>query len=92
MLMTSLLQREKANIERLLMPIKGDWRKKGVSIVSDGWSDSQRRSLINFMVISNGKPMFLKSVDYLGEIKDKYIANLMKDVINEVGHENSDNR
>ena len=41
------------------------------------------------MVISNGKPMFLKSVDCSGEIKDKYfIANLMKEVINEVGYEN----
>ncbi|XP_031744989.1 uncharacterized protein LOC116405209 [Cucumis sativus] len=41
------------------------------------------------MVISNGKSMFLKSVNCSGEIKDKYfIANLMKEVINEVGHEN----
>ena len=40
------------------------------------------------MTISNGKPMFLKSVDCSGEIKDKYfIANLMNEVINEVGHE-----
>ncbi|KAA0037152.1 DUF659 domain-containing protein [Cucumis melo var. makuwa] len=74
---------------RLLIPIKGEWHKNGVSIVSDGWSDSQRKSLINFMAISKGKSMFLKSVDCSGEIKNKYsIASLMKEVINEVGHEN----
>ena len=57
--------------------------------MSDGWSDSQRRPLINFMAISNSKSMFIKSVDCSCEIKDKYfIANLMKEVINEVGHEN----
>ena len=89
MLRTSLLQREKANIERLLQPIKGKWREKGVSIVSDGWSDSQRRPLINFMAVTESRPMFLKAVDCSGETKDKYfIANLMKEVINDVGHEN----
>ncbi|TYK11206.1 DUF659 domain-containing protein/Dimer_Tnp_hAT domain-containing protein [Cucumis melo var. makuwa] len=36
-----------------------------------------------------GGPMFLQAVDRSGETKDKYfIANLMKEVINEVGHEN----
>ncbi|XP_038904485.1 uncharacterized protein LOC120090855 [Benincasa hispida] len=40
------------------------------------------------MAISEGRPMFLKSVDCSGETKDKYfIANLIKEVINEVGHE-----
>ncbi|TYK01365.1 DUF659 domain-containing protein [Cucumis melo var. makuwa] len=72
MLKTSLLQRENANIERLLIPTKGEWRKKGLSIVSDGdgWSDLQRRWLVNFMAISNDKPMFLKSVDRSDQIKD----------------------
>ena len=48
--------------------------------MSYGWNGSQRRSLINFMAISNGKPMFLKSMDCSCEIKDKYsITNLMKE-------------
>ncbi|KAJ0985234.1 hypothetical protein J5N97_003590 [Dioscorea zingiberensis] len=54
LLRTTLLQKEKANIERLLEPIKGTWKEKGVSIVSDGWSDSQRRPLINFMAVVKG--------------------------------------
>ncbi|XP_057994474.1 uncharacterized protein LOC110655169 [Hevea brasiliensis] len=87
-LRTTLLQQEKANVERLLEPIKNTWLEKGVSIVSDGWSDPQRRHLINFMVVSESGPMFIKSVDCSGEVKDKqFIANLLKEVIDEVGHQ-----
>nr|KYP38813.1 hypothetical protein KK1_039915 [Cajanus cajan] len=51
-LRTTLLQQEKAHVERLLKPIKSTWNAKGVSIVSDGWTDVQRRPLINFMATS----------------------------------------
>ncbi|KAG5532188.1 hypothetical protein RHGRI_026721 [Rhododendron griersonianum] len=89
LLRTTLLQQEKTNVERLLLPIKGTWREKGVSIVSDGWSDSQRRPLINFMAVTEGGPMFLKAVDCSGETKDKYfICELMREVIEEVGPDN----
>jgi hypothetical protein len=57
---TTMLQREKANILKLLQPIKDTWPEKGVSIVTDGWTDAQRRPLINFMAISSSGPMFLK--------------------------------
>ena len=54
--------------------------------MSDGWSDSQRRPLINFMAAMESGPMFLKAVDCLGEIKDKYfIYGLLKEVIEEAG-------
>ncbi|KAL3753584.1 hypothetical protein ACJRO7_000916 [Eucalyptus globulus] len=89
LLRTTLLQKEKANIDRLCTPIKTMWKEKGVSIVSDGWSDSHRRPLINFMAVSDGEPMFIKSVDCSGETKDiHFIFNLLKGVINEIGHEN----
>lgn len=89
MLRITLLQREKTNIENLLHLIKFSWKEKGVSIVSDDWSDSQRRPLINFMAVNEGGPMFLKAIDCSGETKDKYfISNLLKDIINEVGYEN----
>ncbi|KAI8524721.1 hypothetical protein RHMOL_Rhmol13G0170600 [Rhododendron molle] len=35
-LRTTLLQKERANVERLLEPIKGTWKEKGVTIASDG--------------------------------------------------------
>ena len=63
--------------------------RKGVSIVTDGWSDPQRRPLINFMATSAKGPMFIKAVNCMGETKSKeFIANLMQEVINEVGDQN----
>ena len=38
-LRTTLLQKERAHVERLLKPIKDSWLANGVSIVSDGLSD-----------------------------------------------------
>ncbi|KAH1238070.1 hypothetical protein GmHk_08G022826 [Glycine max] len=88
-LRTTLLQNERRHGENLLQPIKNAWSQKGVSIVSDGWSDPQRRSLINFMVVTKSGPMFLKAIDCSNEIKDKdFIAKLMREVIMEVGHSN----
>lgn len=87
-LRTILLDQEKAHVERLLEPIKSTWGKKGVSIVSDGWSDPNRRPLINIMVVSESGPMFVRAVDCSGHVKDRhFIANLLKEVINEVGPE-----
>ena len=88
-LRTTLLQKEKANVERMLQPIKSLWSSKGVSIVSDGWTDSQRRPLINFMAASEGGPIFLKSIDGTMEYKDRnYMARLFKEAIIEVGVQN----
>ena len=87
-LRTTLLQKERAFVERLLKPIKDCWLENGVSIVSDGWSDPQRRPLINIMDVSDGGPVFIKAIDGSGEFKDKhYIAGVLKDAIKEIGHE-----
>ena len=66
------MQKERANVERLLKLIKDYWLANGVSIVSDGWSDPQRRPLINFMVVSDGGLVFIKPIDGLSEFKNKY--------------------
>ncbi|XP_075674890.1 uncharacterized protein LOC142644095 [Castanea sativa] len=87
-LRTTLLQKERAHVEGLLKPIKDFWLENGVSIVSDGWSDPQRRPLINIMAVSDGGPVFIKAIDGSGEFKDKhYIAGVLKDAIKEIGHE-----
>ncbi|GAU49563.1 hypothetical protein TSUD_191890 [Trifolium subterraneum] len=86
---TTMLQREKSNIMKLLQPIKDTWVEKGVSIVTDGWTDSQKRPLINFMATSTAGPIFLKAIDCTGEVKDRnYIANLILSAIDEVGAQN----
>ncbi|GAV88665.1 DUF659 domain-containing protein [Cephalotus follicularis] len=87
LLRTTLLQKENANIDRLCASIRNSWNEKGVSIMSDGWSDSQRRPLINFMAVTDEDAMFLKLVDCSRQTKDMhFIYNLLKEVINEVGY------
>lgn len=83
---TTLLQNERRHIEKLLEPSKLTWKEKGVSIVSDGWIDAQRRPIINFMAASSCGPMFIKAINSEGEKKDKeFIRDLIVDVIKEVG-------
>nr|XP_023872055.1 uncharacterized protein LOC111984668 [Quercus suber] len=87
-LRTTLLQKERSHVERLLKPIKDSWLENGVTIVSDGWSDPQRRPLINIMAVSDEGPVFIKAVDGSGEFKEKhYIAVVLKNAIKEIGHE-----
>ncbi|KAJ4791668.1 HAT dimerization domain-containing protein-like [Rhynchospora pubera] len=64
---TTLLDRERVHVDRLLQPIRSTWARKGVSIVCDGWTDVQRRPLINFIAITDGLPMFLKAYNCQGE-------------------------
>ena len=55
----------------------------------DGWTDPTKLSIINFMVYCKGSTIFLNSVDALENIKNnKYIYDLLKDVIKEVGKAN----
>ena len=85
-LRTTLLQKEKSNIENLLEPIKKTWNEKGVSICSDGWSDAQTRPLINIMAVSESGPMFLKAINCERETKAKnFIADLFINTIQEIG-------
>jgi hypothetical protein len=73
----------------MLQPTKKTWKDTGVSLCSDGWTDSQRRPLINMMAASESGPMFLKAINCEGEFKDKFhIANLLTNCIQEIGPEN----
>ena len=83
-----LLQKERAHIEKLLRLIKDTWKEKGLSIVSDKWTNVQKRPFINFMATSEKWPLFIKSIDGTKEYKDKhFIADLFLKVIGEVGHQ-----
>ena len=60
-----------------------------MTIVSDGWSDPRKRPLINFMVVTDSGPMFLKSPNTSDEIKDKdFITRHMRDVVMKVRPDN----
>ncbi|XP_022880766.1 uncharacterized protein LOC111398038 [Olea europaea var. sylvestris] len=61
----------------------------GVSIVSDGWSDKQKRPLINVMGASAGGAMFIKAINASGNIKDgEYLAATFIDAIKQIGSSN----
>ncbi|WVZ58346.1 hypothetical protein U9M48_008625, partial [Paspalum notatum var. saurae] len=78
---------EKAHVERMLQPIKETWSSKGVSIVSDGWSDAQRCPLLNFLAVTEDGPMFLRAINTEGISKTKeYISEKMLAVIMRLGH------
>ncbi|PKU70918.1 hypothetical protein MA16_Dca021037 [Dendrobium catenatum] len=88
-LRSKLLEREIAHIETLLEPTKGVWKEKGVSLVCDGWTDPQRKLIINFMVVTKNYPMFIKAVNCEEEYKDKHlIVNLIKEIIVMIGPSN----
>ena len=58
----------------------------GCTIVCDGWSNVQRRPLINVMVVSPRGETFVKAVDSSGMIKSgSYIADVLTSIIEEVG-------
>eukprot|EP00253_Pinus_taeda_P032931 PITA_32931 len=84
-LRTTLLTKEKKEVQKMLEPIVASWPTFGVSIVSDGWTDPARHPIINFMVSSLNGPIFMKAVDTLGEYKDaQFIGELFIKVIEDV--------
>ncbi|KAH7442960.1 hypothetical protein KP509_02G010000 [Ceratopteris richardii] len=69
--------------------IKEKWRKYGCTIVSDGWSDTRHRPIINFLASSIHGTIFLKSIDTSGHQKSgEFIFKHLKEIIIEVGPEN----
>ena len=62
-------------MEKLLDPTRKSWNEKGLIVVTDGWTDSQRKPLINFMAASECGAMFLKAINCEGEFKDKFFIS-----------------
>jgi hypothetical protein len=84
-----LLKKERRHIEGLLESTKSTWSEKGVTICTDGWSDPQRRPIINFVAVCDKSPMFLRADNCQGEVKDmEYIAQKLRGIIDEVGRDN----
>lgn len=60
----------------------------GFGLVSDSWTDAQHRPLINFLLTSPKGQKFLRALDSSGSEKTgQYIADLLTEIINEVGPE-----
>ncbi|CAL8121667.1 unnamed protein product [Prunus armeniaca] len=83
------LEIEYKDISEYVNKLRSKWETNGCTIMCDGWTGPTRLSIINFMVYSKGKTIFLKSVDASDHIKNyKYIYKLLRDVIMEVGEHN----
>ena len=88
-LRTTLLDNEKRHVERMLQPIKKTWKDSGVSLCSDGWTDEQRRPLINMMAASTNGAIMLKAINCEGVYKDRLeIARLLLESVDEIGSHN----
>ena len=62
----------------------------GCTIVSDGWSNVQRRPLINVMLVCPRGETFIKSIDSSSAIKSSaFITNALVNVIKEIGLEHA---
>ena len=65
--------------------MKEYWNTNGCTIVSDCWTDTRNRPIINVISSSMYGLVILKSVDTSGHVKTReYIFNILKDVMLEV--------
>ncbi|CAD6225790.1 unnamed protein product [Miscanthus lutarioriparius] len=64
------------------------WKEYGCTIMSDGWTDTSHRHLINFLANSPAGTFFLGSVDASSEIANgPLLADLLEKQIDKVGKE-----
>lgn len=68
---------------------RAHWKKMGCTIMTDGWTDKRRRTLINFLVNSSMGTIFLKSIDasHISKTTEN-VFKMIDDIVDEVGEEN----
>ncbi|KAJ8428428.1 hypothetical protein Cgig2_003130 [Carnegiea gigantea] len=85
---TSLLDECKRNLERDLIPIQETWYTQGVSIVSDGWSNTKHNPLINVLAVNSRGATFMYADDFSGIEKiGKTISDYLLKAIEDIGHQ-----
>ncbi|MCO5547010.1 hypothetical protein L7F22_000450 [Adiantum nelumboides] len=90
-LRTTELNEEVKCVKTEIMGVREKWKRYGCSIVCDGWSDTRRRPIINFLACSIHGSVFLKVVDTSGETKTlEFIFKHLKQVIREIGPANDE--
>ena len=66
-----------------------EWKQNGCSIMSDGWTDKKERSLVNFLMNSLKRTMFMKSIDASSMVKaGEKLFKLLDNWVEEVGEDN----
>ena len=83
-----LLDRAVNKTEELRKKHEDAWKEYGCTIMSDGWTDTSHRHLINFLANSPAGTFFLGSVDASSEIANaSMLADLLEKQIDKVGKE-----
>ena len=72
-------------ISKVVAGYRADWEKYGCTIMTDGWTDRKRRTILNFLVHSPNGTIFLKFVDAYKITKTtNKIFKMIDDVVEEV--------
>ncbi|XP_016189421.1 uncharacterized protein LOC107630719 [Arachis ipaensis] len=84
-----LLKKQVELVHQSLEGHRAYWKQVGCTIMTNGWTDKRRRTILNFLVNSPKGTIFLKSIDasHITKTADK-IFKMIDDVVEEVGEEN----
>lgn len=83
------LQDEIATIKRYLIEYKSAWLTTGCSIMADSWTDTEGRTIVNFLVSCPHGVYFVSSVDVTYMLEDAVnLFKLLDKVVEDVGEEN----
>ncbi|XLS52131.1 hypothetical protein HN51_012808, partial [Arachis hypogaea] len=84
-----LLKKKVESTKLTLEEHKAEWKKTGCTIMTDGWTDKRRRTILNFLVNSPKGTVFLKSINASDICKTaEKIFKMIDEVVEEVGEEN----
>ncbi|XP_071921395.1 uncharacterized protein [Coffea arabica] len=84
-----LLTKNVEQVKNFVNSFRTTWKETGCTIMADGWTDQQRRTLINFLAYCPRGTVFLKSVDALDASKTaEMLYKLFREVVLFVGVQN----
>ncbi|KAF1898779.1 hypothetical protein Lal_00022724 [Lupinus albus] len=77
------------DVKILVNDYRSIWKRTGCTLMADGWTDRNRRTLINFLVYCPKGTIFIKSIDVSHASKTAdLLFKLFKEVVMYVGPEN----
>ncbi|XP_066373047.1 uncharacterized protein [Miscanthus floridulus] len=83
-----LLERVVNRTTELRKEHEESWKEYGCTLMSDGWTDTSHRHIINFLANSPAGTFFLGSVDASSEIANaQMLANLLEQQVDKIGKE-----
>ncbi|KAF7844714.1 uncharacterized protein G2W53_001619 [Senna tora] len=83
------LKQEVEETNKLIKEHRLEWKKKGCTIMSDGWTDKKKRSIVNFLVNSPRGTVFLSSKDVFDVSKTaEKVFEMLDEIVEQVGEEN----